>query len=324
MNCLVCIEKNEGKNEYHKKCLVLLFGRRKVNPVLPFTKADMLRASHLEPVTHKMSISGVQIKLSVKLMKSLLLPVETEGEYILKPSPPEFPLIAENEHLSMSIGKLLGIDTPPLGLIRFKDGEMAYLTKRFDRNRNEKFRKEDMCQIFNIPREEKYSSNYEKIGLKIYEVTRDLICVRDFLKRVIFNYLIANSDYHLKNISLMSKEIKFGGGNLFNVLSPNYDSVNTRMYLKNDPELALTDGLLEGDFTLSYQALGFYSHEDFTELGKRIGIPRQVTYDFYEQIRKNKEKILGLIKQSFLSPPMKEEYENIFNDQYKKLFLNFH
>jgi serine/threonine-protein kinase HipA len=55
------------------------------------------------------------------------------GHYILKPQNTAFPEMPENEHLTMKIAELLGIQTVTSSLIRLKSGELSYITKRIDR-----------------------------------------------------------------------------------------------------------------------------------------------------------------------------------------------
>ena len=75
----------------------------------------------------KLSISGVQPKLSLKLNKKKkeLEATDMEGEYILKPQTETFPNLPQNEYLCMSIASRLGIDVPPNTLIPLKDKTLA-------------------------------------------------------------------------------------------------------------------------------------------------------------------------------------------------------
>jgi len=123
-----------------------LFQSLRVNPVLSFTRKEFFRES---PSKSKgMSISGVQQKLSLKINSNKELEITPiGGEYILKPSPESFPNASENEHCAMSTSRLLGIETASCGLISFADGELVYITKRFDRKGDVKIHQED-CSRF--------------------------------------------------------------------------------------------------------------------------------------------------------------------------------
>jgi serine/threonine-protein kinase HipA len=97
----------------------------------------------------KMSISGIQVKLSLKLeQESQQLKVAAiSGEYILRPQVYEWPNIPENEGLCVRIAFNLGIDVPLSILTRLKDGTWAYIVKRFDRVKGVKRHQEGFCQI---------------------------------------------------------------------------------------------------------------------------------------------------------------------------------
>ena len=44
-----------------------------------------------------------------------------------------------NEHVTMQIAsQVFGIETPPNAVVRFTDGELAYIVKRFDRRNGQK------------------------------------------------------------------------------------------------------------------------------------------------------------------------------------------
>ena len=99
----------------------------------------------------KMSISGVQPKLSVKLADRAGNPhLEVTGEggqYILKPQVQAFANLPENEDLCMTIAEDLGIDAPAHCLVHLKDKSLAYVVKRFDREGCRKIHQEDFAQI---------------------------------------------------------------------------------------------------------------------------------------------------------------------------------
>ena len=114
-------------NEYRR-----LFESLKVSPELSYSRREFKQNS--VKYTKGMSISGVQQKLSVIVDANFeLMPIIKNGEYILKPTPEEFPYASENEHAAMVISRQLGLDTAMCGLVSFSDGELAYITRRFDR-----------------------------------------------------------------------------------------------------------------------------------------------------------------------------------------------
>ena len=88
----------------------------------------------------QVTITGVQPKLSVDLKKEKgggkrFTIVGLWGGYILKPQTEQYPSLPANEDLTMHLAELARIRTVPHSLIRFKDGSLAYITKRIDRDK---------------------------------------------------------------------------------------------------------------------------------------------------------------------------------------------
>ena len=94
----------------NEKFLKEMFNSSKM-PVIDFGLGDISRKA--QELTGKLSISGVQPKLSVKLdeKQNMLIPAAEGGKYILKPQTPAFPNIPENEQCCMDIAKELNADT---------------------------------------------------------------------------------------------------------------------------------------------------------------------------------------------------------------------
>ena len=98
-------------------------------PIIDFGLVDInLEAQKL---AGKLSISGVQPKLSVKLDKKSneLIVIPEGGEYILKPQTSTFANIPENEQCCMDIASELDIEIPLHCLISLKDESLAYVIK---------------------------------------------------------------------------------------------------------------------------------------------------------------------------------------------------
>src|SRR3989339_2112154 len=121
MNCLCCHKETNTTEAYHNKCLKDLFG---VNyaPKITFSVADL--PARVSQTAGKMSISGVQIKASVKLNPSnKQLEIAAEGgTHILKPEPTEYPELPQNENLIMNMAQELKMKVPPHGLVEMADG----------------------------------------------------------------------------------------------------------------------------------------------------------------------------------------------------------
>lgn len=108
MKCLGCYMDSE--KSYCRKCSKRLFGTFGVSSMLDFEmpRSDNLHA--FQEHSKRLSISGVQLKYSLRLESKKLVLTDTNGQYILKPIPPSRQLVAigdlpENEHLTMQIAE---------------------------------------------------------------------------------------------------------------------------------------------------------------------------------------------------------------------------
>ena len=193
-----------------------MFDKARVPVVLSFDapKADNIAA--FQEHSKRLSISGVQLKYSVRLENGELKLYDRNGQYILKPIPPAKQLIniddaPENEHLTMQIAEqFFKINTAANALIHFKDGQPAYITRRFDvKPDGGKYMQEDFAQLTNRTKHThgetfKYEGTYEEIGILIKKfVAAAVPALEKFFQLVIFNYVFSNGDAHLKNFSLI-------------------------------------------------------------------------------------------------------------------------
>jgi len=138
--CLITLKPLKSKKErltgYTREGIISLVGNSDITLLLPFTRNEFIT---VQPIRQKgMSISGYQPKLSLSIINNELNVVENSATYILKPSPEEYPHLAEKEHAMMLIMKKLGFDLPPFGLVSFskekdKNSEYAFIIKRYDR-----------------------------------------------------------------------------------------------------------------------------------------------------------------------------------------------
>lgn len=151
-----------------KKLIKKMFNASET-PIIDFTLQDV--SQRAQQLTGKLSISGVQPKLSVKLdnKNNSLIPVAEGGEYILKPQIAAFSNIPENEQCCMDIAAAFAIDVPPHCLLPLKDRSLAYIVKRFDRAAGVKIHQEDFYQI--LESGDKYEGSVEQIGRKIKEIS---------------------------------------------------------------------------------------------------------------------------------------------------------
>ena len=325
----------EGFDTYSPAGLRLLFNRKKVSHILEFNapRMDEEVAEKMRQNSKSISISGAQFKQSLVLdqLKLRLTEPGERGQFILKPIPIRPPFAKEdelpaNEHLTMQIAKqVFGIRTAECALVFFQNGEPAYITKRFDYNKDgSKIAQEDFASISGRSKEkdgESYrnSGSYEDIAryMKKY-VAAFAIEIEKFFEMVVFNYLFCNGDAHLKNFSLQQTP----SGDY--VLSPAYDLINTSLHISFDSFFAMEDGLFDDDYeTESFKALGFYAYDDFYEFGLKIGMRTNRVKTALEKYRKPNDQILNLIQNSFLTQPAKDQYLSLYSDRLRMLNNSF-
>lgn len=306
MKCLGCYKKIE-KNEYCLSCRKKLFDGKRVSTVLEFDKPKAENISMYNEHSKRMSISGVQLKYSLRLNGNKLELCETNGQYIIKPIPSADHLemmedAPENEHLTMQIAsQIFKINTAHNALIYFKDGTPAYITKRFDvKGDGTKYVQEDFAQITNKTKEThgesyKYEGSYLEIGelIKKY-VPASMIAIENFFKIILFNYIFSNGDAHLKNFSLIRND--FGEMEL----SPSYDLMSTIIHTPNESDTALE--LFDKDFDSAYYAnYGHYGRMEFVEFAKRLGIVEVRYMRMINEFIENETEVNVFIQNSSLS-----------------------
>ena len=259
--CLYCyLPLADDEKDFHPHCSKKFFGTE-IPPEIDFGLNEIDELA-LKVLGRSVTLTGVQPKLSVEISKekkgkNRFTIVGMWGNYILKPPFSRFPEMPEVEALTMHLSDLLGIKTAEHSLIRLKSGELAYISKRFDRLKSSKLHLEDMAQITEMLTERKYSGSMEKVGKAILKHSdyagNDAI---RFFELILFCFITGNADMHLKNFSLLKnldKEI---------TLSPAYDLLSTKILMPEDKEeLALTlngkkNNLRKKDFDLFAEKLG--------------------------------------------------------------------
>jgi serine/threonine-protein kinase HipA len=271
-------------------------------PTIELTHGDVLMKA--QEMAGRMSISGVQPKLSMSRQGSRLVPVATGGQFILKPQTERFPLLPQNENLCMNIAGLLEIDTPPHGLFDLHDGSPAYLVRRFDRSPDgKKLRCEDFTQI--LGEDDKYTGSMERIGKKIRELSAvPGLDVQLFFERVILNFLLGNGDAHLKNLSML--ESADGGLRL----SPAYDIVCSKVVIPMEADCALT---LNG----KQNKIG---RGDFEQFAATIKIPTKVVGGIFDRFRQGYSLMVGELPQSRLLAEMQDKVRRIMEERHARIF----
>lgn len=316
MPCKGCYKKEE--QGYCLKCRKKLFEKLRVQPVLLFTAPVAGNLNNYKEHTKLLSISGVQLKYSLVLLDKELAMTNTAGHFILKPVPPVSFLkyvdaAPENEHLTMQIAsQVFGIRTAENAIVYFPDGTPAYISKRFDlRPEGGKYQQEDFAQLTNRSNEShgehfKYDGTYEEMGQLIKKyVAASIPALETFFSIVVFNYVFANGDAHLKNFSLM----RLDSGEY--TLTPAYDLMCTQIHSvdESDTALDLYQGWMESPY---YSKYGHYGRVDFEELANRLGLQKNRSLRIIDQYLKKQDQVLKMINGSFLEEEVKLLYKKYF------------
>jgi serine/threonine-protein kinase HipA len=317
----------EGYDTYSPAFLRRMFYGKKVSHILPYdAQKNESDAEKFLENRKRISISGVQEKLSLLLEKNQLrLTREGEvGTYILKPIPRDLKKVDQvpaNEHLTMQIAsQVYGIYTADNGMIFFKDGSPAYITRRFDvKEDGSKWGKEDFATLAGKTKDTggvnfKYEYSYEEAAALIVKyVPAWRVEIEKFFSLVVFNYLFSNGDAHLKNFALLETE----SGDHF--LSPAYDLVNTHIHV-DDRDFALDKGLFADDFeSPAFKKTGQRGQKDFFEFARRIGIEGSRVKKLLEPLLAKQEKVEALVKRSFLNKATKRAYLLNYNTRRNSL-----
>ena len=300
-----------------------LFDGRRVSLELDF---DLDERHHTEEMTRAMqriSVSGVQEKFPTVIDGGKIRLAE-DGErstHILKPAPWDASLnerwyIPANEHLTMQIAnKIYGIETAANGLCSTPGGHPVYITRRFDiAPDGTKYPMEDMATL--IGRSEanegmvfKYRGSYMEVAQAIRRfVPAWMVNMERFFELVVFNYIYANGDAHLKNFSL----INVGGDYR---LTPEYDLMNTALHVR-DEDFALSDGLSPSlPKSDAYIHTGHPCRQDFEWFGREAGIVGSRASRILDKYTTLPDSVTEMVTGSLLTKKLQRNYLRIVKER---------
>jgi serine/threonine-protein kinase HipA len=319
-HCLInlnALKDAEVGTGYSKKGIKDLLQNPKVKLALPFTRRQFIQE---QPEKQKgMSISGYQPKLSLSIQEDELRVVNNGGIYILKPSPEEYPHLAENEHATMTIMARLKFVVPSFGLMRFKNDEtrqdeLAFVIRRFDRCQTgmERLHQEQLDGAMGIA--DKYgiidgmkAVSYEKAAkFLLNNVSGNLTSKRDIFLRIVYAYVLGNNDLHLRNFGILHPK------NSPPILAPVYDFISVVPYPAAFGEyLALP--LLEREENDQESVPGIdspygeYTGADFIALGEGMGIHPNLVRKWLIGVIKSHPLIIDTYTESHMPTEQREK-----------------
>jgi serine/threonine-protein kinase HipA len=228
----------------------------------------------------RFSLAGVQLKFSAIAQASggLTIPANgVGGSWIVKLPSERHTGVPRNEYSMMTLATRLGMSVPrvklmdireienlPSGLGALREHE-ALAVERFDRLPDgAQVHMEDFAQVFDLYPANKYkkASSMNIARVLGIETTQD--DVREFIRRLVFNALIGNSDMHVKNWSLLYPDRRRPR------LSPAYDLLSTTAYIPDEAS------------GLKFSRSKYYKDLTFDELAHmadRANLPEQLVLE---------------------------------------------
>lgn len=184
-------------------------------------------------------LSGVQIKAPMTLDPDgrLTPSVGTPFTHILKPAGVSgFEAVPLVEWIGLDLARAAGFTVPATALIAMPDGmPPALVVERFDIRQGAEDHRllamEDLCSVLDLSPQAKYDGTIERVARALRGLStspeEDLLIL---MQRIVFAWLIADGDMHLKNMAVL--KIAEPGIRVFRSvrLAPVYDSLTTRVF----------------------------------------------------------------------------------------------
>jgi serine/threonine-protein kinase HipA len=222
-------------------------------------RLETLRKDHaawrLPSDTGQFSLAGVQPKTALLLQNDRWgipwgrLPTT----HILKPPTGQFDGHAENEHICLMLARAFRLPAAQTKVARFKD-EIAIVIERYDRlpkgNDIIRVHQEDVCQALGIMPTKKYQNEGGPSPLDIIQLLRTYSTDREedldtFIGALGFNWLIAGTDAHAKNFSLLLSGRRVRLAPLYDIASilpyDGFDMRKVKFAMKIGGEYKLSD-----------------------------------------------------------------------------------
>ena len=306
MNCLCCgkpiIEtatEQEKAVGWHNRCVKRFFGTKTLPDI--DVSEEVLEQLAIESTNKGLTVPGVQKKMSLHLDNSGATPrlslVNYPTGYILKPQTKEYPCLPEAEYLVMQMAEKAKIKTVPHALIRIKaqDNALAYITKRIDRRDGKMLAMEDFCQLDGRLTEDKYKGSYERCAKIIRKYSsRAGLDITELFIRVVFSFIVGNSDMHLKNFSLIESDENSGSY----ILSDAYDMLPVNTVNPADTE--------QTALTMNGKKRNLH-HNDFLKFADACQIDRAVAGKIMDRLKEYESEFVRETEQAYLTDELKEK-----------------
>jgi serine/threonine-protein kinase HipA len=318
MNCLCCgkpiIEtatEQEKAVGWHNRCVKRFFGTKTLPDIE--VSEDVLEQLAIESTNKGLTVPGVQKKMSLHLDNSGATPrlilVNYPTGYILKPQTKDYPCLPEAEYLVMQMAEKAKIKTVPHALIRIKaqDNAFAYITKRIDRRDGKMLAMEDFCQLDGRLTEDKYKGSYERCAKIIRKFSsRAGLDITELFIRVVFSFIVGNSDMHLKNFSLIETDENSGSY----ILSDAYDMLPVNTVNPADTE--------QTALTMNGKKRNLHRN-DFLKFTDACQIDRAVAGKIIDRMKGYESEFIRETEQSYLNDELKDNLNSLITQRINDL-----
>lgn len=213
-----------------------------LSEILAWDGTESLFAELVDKYIYRTGISGVQPKVLVpqKLSQTsafnAMEPTPSKAtvrtsDLIVKSGRQEYPGLAANEFLCMSIAKASGLEVPEFYL---SDNKELFVMQRFDRTPDgTPIGFEDMAVLAGFSSREKYKTSYTHVARLIEAFASGphvIPSLQALFDMVALSCVVGNGDAHLKNFGLLYTDPTTNDCRL----APAFDLVNTTAYIPED------------------------------------------------------------------------------------------
>ena len=215
----------------------------RLDAILAWDGAEDLFAELADRYLLRTGASGMQPKLLVPEdvgdRPALHNAAVVMPELIVKSAGEQFPGLAVNEFVCMSIAREAGLPVPDFHLSK---NARIFVMRRFDRAEDgSALGFEDMAVLMGKGSADKYASSYEAVAraIELYcAPARQREGLAQLFDQVALSCILGNGDAHLKNFGVLYRH----PGDEDVRLAPAYDIVNTTAYLRDDGLALLLGG----------------------------------------------------------------------------------
>ena len=203
----------------------------------------------------------------------------TPSTHIIKTAIRDYPDSVENECFSMKLAEACGLDCAKCR-IALIGGKRRYVCERYDRivvdGTVRRLHQEDFCQLLRVDPKRKYEALGGPGIADAMRLMRELSLTAadtlEFIRRIIFIFLVGNGDAHGKNFSVLYRGRKVA-------LSPMYDVMSTALYPEVSPRMAMK---IDGEYAFKWITRG-----KFLRQAEKLGLaPRTMDREIDRMVRR--------------------------------------